>query len=55
MLTIINLQENLWPQSSHTPSDGGLVLKVCSVDSLLPVAMCDIHSLLVQLKGKEGE
>jgi hypothetical protein len=29
-------------------------LKVNSVDTLLPVVMCDIHALLVQL-GDEGE
>jgi hypothetical protein len=34
---------------------GGLVLKVNSVGTILPVAMCDIHALLVQLDGEEGE
>ena len=29
-------------------SFGGLTLKVNSVDTLLPVAMCSIHSLLVE-------
>jgi hypothetical protein len=33
---------------------GGLVLKVNSIDTMLPVAMCDIHALLVQL-DEEGE
>jgi hypothetical protein len=34
---------------------GGVALKVNSVDTMLPVAMCDIHALLVQLDGEEGE
>jgi hypothetical protein len=32
-----------------------LTVKFDSVDTLLPVAMCDIHSMLVQLDGEEGE
>jgi hypothetical protein len=37
------------------PPFGALTLKVNSIDTLLPVAMCSIHSLLVQLDGEEGE
>jgi hypothetical protein len=37
------------------PPFGALTLKVNSVDTLLPVAMCDIHALLVQLDGNEEE
>jgi hypothetical protein len=33
---------------------GGVRLKVISADTMLPVAMCSIHALLVQL-GDEGE
>jgi hypothetical protein len=33
---------------------GELVMKVNSVDTMLPVAMCSIHSLLVE-EGEEGE
>jgi hypothetical protein len=34
---------------------GALILKVSSADALLPVAVANIHSLLVQLKGEESE
>jgi len=33
---------------------GGVRLKVLSTDTMLPVAMCSIHSLLVE-EGEEGE
>jgi hypothetical protein len=33
---------------------GGVRLKVIAADTRLPVAVCSIHSLLVQL-GKEGD
>ena len=33
---------------------GGVRLKVMSVDTMLPVTMCSIHSLLVE-EGEEGE
>jgi hypothetical protein len=34
---------------------GGLPLKVDRVDTLLPVTMADVHSLLVQLGDSENE
>jgi len=34
---------------------GGVRLKVISADTMLPVAVASLHSLLVQLEGKEGE
>jgi hypothetical protein len=44
----------LTPVRSLVPY-GALSLKVCSVDSLLPVAAASIHSLLVQLKEEEDQ
>jgi hypothetical protein len=34
---------------------GGVRLKVISAGTMLPVAVASLHSLLVQLEGKEGE
>jgi hypothetical protein len=42
------------PSSRLCVPCGGLVLKVNSVDTMLPIAMRDIHALLVQL-GHEGD
>ncbi len=33
---------------------GGVRLRVDSIDTMLPVAMCGIHSMLVQIDGEEG-
>jgi hypothetical protein len=46
-----------WPgadRASWAPF-GSVRLKVISVDTMLPVAMCSIHSTLVQLGDGEGE
>jgi hypothetical protein len=34
---------------------GGVRLKVISADTMLPVAVCSIHSMLVQLDGVEED
>ena len=34
---------------------GALTLKVCSIDTMLPVAMANIHSMLVQLEVMESK
>ena len=43
----------LTPERRFVPF-GGVRLKVNSVDTMLPVAMCSIHSLLVE-EGEEDE
>jgi len=43
----------LTPERRFVPF-GGVRLKVISADTMLPVAMCSMHSLLVE-EGEEGE
>ena len=37
------------------PPLGALTMKVNSIDTMLPVAVASIHSMLVEIDGEKGE